>query len=58
MEASANLKSIRTKPSGAEKKRAKIRREFTSNLLISTPENPAVEKEKNHSKSKKFHLKI
>lgn len=51
MVASSNLKAVRTKPSGAEKKRAKIRREFMSNLLISTPDHPDVEKEKSESKT-------
>ncbi|CAH1983021.1 unnamed protein product [Acanthoscelides obtectus] len=46
MAASSNIKAARKEPSGAEKKRAKIRREFVANLAIAAPEDPEVEKQK------------
>ncbi|KAG5897288.1 hypothetical protein JTB14_011454 [Gonioctena quinquepunctata] len=50
MTASATVKpNIKKEPSGAEKKRAKIRREFLSNLTVSTPEDREAEKQKNES---------
>lgn len=39
----------RKEPSGAEKKRAKLKREFMANLIVSTPEDPEVQKKKNES---------
>lgn len=50
--ASSRIKpAVRKEPSGAEKKRAKIRREFLANLVVSAPEDPHEEKKKNESKS-------
>nr|CAH7758945.1 unnamed protein product [Callosobruchus chinensis] len=46
MAASSNTKAIRKEPSGAEKKKAKIRREFVANLAIAAPEDPEVERQK------------
>ncbi|XP_063919248.1 uncharacterized protein LOC135134483 isoform X2 [Zophobas morio] len=40
MKASATVKNVtKKKPSGAEKKRTKVRREFVSNLMMATPDD-------------------
>lgn len=41
---------VRKEPSGAEKKRAKLKREFLANLMMSTPEDPEIQKKKGESK--------
>lgn len=51
MMASSATKTISKKiPSGAEKKRAKLRRNFAGNLAMLSPEDPAVAEEKANSK--------
>lgn len=48
--ASSTVKpSGRKEPSGAEKKRAKLKREFLANLMVSTPEDPEILKKKHES---------
>lgn len=40
---------VRKEPSGAEKKRAKLKREFLANLSVCAPEDPEIEKQKSES---------
>lgn len=48
--ASSTVKPVgRKEPSGAEKKRAKLKREFLANLMVSTPEDPETQKKKSES---------
>lgn len=49
------MKTInRRNPSGAEKKKAKLRREFTQTLSMLSPEGPAVIEEKANSMFLKY----
>lgn len=51
MKASCTVKSVTKKePSGAEKKRAKIRREFIANLKMATPDDLKTQFQKEESK--------
>lgn len=51
MMASSTVKSMCKKiPSGAEKKRAKLRRNFAASLAMLSPEDPTVAEEKANSK--------
>lgn len=49
MIASSTVKSTKKEPSGAEKKRAKIRREFLANIAICSPQDPEQETKKDES---------
>ncbi|XP_044264202.1 uncharacterized protein LOC123011021 [Tribolium madens] len=59
MIASSTVKSVTKKePSGAEKKRAKMRREFIANIVMATPDNPETELQKEESFAESFFDKL
>jgi hypothetical protein len=59
MRASSTVKTVpRKEPSGAEKKRAKLRREFLANLVMATPDDPEVQSQKEENFADSFFDKL
>ncbi|XP_008195801.2 uncharacterized protein mute [Tribolium castaneum] len=57
MIASSTVKT-KKEPSGAEKKRAKMRREFIANIVMATPDNPETELQKEENFAESFFDKL
>ncbi|XP_019876830.1 uncharacterized protein LOC109604740 isoform X2 [Aethina tumida] len=58
MIASSTVKSTKKEPSGAEKKRAKIRREFLANIAICSPQDPEQETKKDEMFAMAYYDKL
>ncbi|CAH0551760.1 unnamed protein product [Brassicogethes aeneus] len=58
MIASSTVKPNKKEPSGAEKKRAKIRREFLANIAICSPEDPELDTQKSEMFAMAYYDKL